>query len=276
MTAPVFSYTNYRVFLHDHFGARKRANPRWSIRAWSRQLGLSGPSMLTMILKGERNPGDALVDQMVKHIGMEPDEAAYFRDLVELSKAEGDERQSVTIMERLARQRPSGEFRELSREAFLAISRWHYYAIREMTRLAHFREDAEWIAKRLQFRVTPGEIKDAIRTLLKLGLLARDADGRLTLAGGHIATTNDVADEAIKRFHEGALENAKESVRKHAPEAREFFGTTFATPRSKLPQAKALIRKFHQEFCHLLEEGGSDAVYQLEIGFYPLAVEEKE
>lgn len=276
MTLCVFSYTNYRLLLSDSFQEKKRIRRSWSVRAWARSLGLAGPSMLTMIMKGARNPGEDLTTALCRQLELDEREETYFRDLVELSRYEGNDRQSVRIMERLAPQRPTGEFHQISREAFLAISRWHYYAIREMVRLPSFKEDPEWISSRLQFRISPAEVKDAIRSLIKVGLLVRRADGALAVAGGHVETTSDIADEGIKRFHEQALDNAKDSLRKHDPTLREFYGTTLAAPRDKVPQAKALIRKFHKDFCRLIEGGQSDAIYQLEIGFYPVAMEGNE
>ena len=53
----------------------------------------------------------------------------------------------------------------------------------------------------------------------------------------------------------------------------EFFGTTFAMPRSNMAKAKKLIRKFNNEFCDLLEASPTDAIYHLEIALYPVATE---
>lgn len=273
MTESVFSYTNYRFFLRDRLTAKKRLRRHWSVRRWSRELGLASPSMLTMILNGSRNPGEDLTERFCKALGLEGKEESYFRDLIELERSSHDPRIAFHVMERLARQRPNGEFRQLSRAAFQAISRWYCYAIREMVSLPSFREDSEWIASRLQFQVTPAEVKDAIHLLLKVGLLVRGADGKLQCGGGHYETQSDIADEGIKRFHEQALDNARRSLRQHDTGLREFHGTTLAISRDKLPEAKSLVRKFHKEFRELLESSRGDSVYHVEVALFPVAME---
>ncbi len=229
--------------------------------------------MLTMMLQGRRHPGHALARRLCDQLGLNQKEAFYFHDLVELQRYRvKDSVRSLQVAERLASQRPSGEFHQLNREVFAAISRWYYYAIREMVKLPSFIEDAAWIARSLQFRVTPSEVRDAIRTLIRIGLLARDSSGVLRSTGGRTETHSEIADEGIRRFHEQALENARLSVRKHDVSLRELRGTTLAIPLSRLPEVRNFFLEMHQNFIQLFETAQGDAVYQLEVAFYPISI----
>lgn len=226
-----------------------------------------------MVLRGNRYPSPRLTTKLCDYLKLDATEEGYFRDLLALAKARGNEKEYRRIQQRIS----SVHYREprtiLTREQFLSVYRWYFFAIREMVKVKSFREDADWIAKKLEYRVTSLEVRDAIRTLLRLKLLSRDEKGALCLSSGDTDTSHDVADEGIKRFHEQVLENARLSIRKHPPILREFYGTTLTISQSQLPQAKQIIRRFHDEFTRLIETNEADSVYQMEICFFPLLIE---
>jgi uncharacterized protein (TIGR02147 family) len=271
----LFEYSDYRVFLKDYFAEKKRTQRGWSLAVWARKLSLKSPSTLLMILQGTRNPGPELTAGLVRYFGFTPKEADFFGTLVQLAKHQGDTGMSVLLMERLSRDAAGGKFTFLDHDTFSAISRWYYYAIRELVQLPGFRENPYWIARNLKFTVSTKEVKEAIQRLLKLGLLTRGPRGKLIPAHGNLNTASDFASEGLKRFHEETLENAKQSLRKIAPSEREIQGSTFAIRRKDLPKAKELIRKFQDEFCSLLERTDGDALYHIELAFYPLFTMEK-
>jgi uncharacterized protein (TIGR02147 family) len=270
MQRSVFHFTDYRAYLRDWYEAKKAATPGWSYGTWTRKLGLRSASGLHMVVNGRRNPGSKMVRALVKQLRLDPSEAQYFGDLVRLQQCGEDVRLSVLLMEDLSRQCERAGHQLLDPLQFAAISGWYFFALRELVRLPGFREDAEWIASRFAFRVLPGEIHSALRILIKLGLLTRDARGQLQLTSEHLNTRSDIADEGQKRFHESALEHARQSLRTVPPEEREITGTSFALSRNGMSKAKDLIRKFQNDLCDLVESPDTDRVYQLEIALYPL------
>lgn len=272
----MLNYVDYRTFLKDRFDAKKRKRRSWSYGVWARELDLASSSTLIMIMNGDRNPGPRLTEALIRNLKLSGTEASYFIDLISLAKAKGDSRMKVLLMERLGSRLPGGKFSVLSHDNFAAISSWHFYAIRELVQLGSFREDPDWICRKLKFKVTPRQARQAIQTLLRLNLLCRNPDGTLGQASGHVDTATDIADEGLKRFHEQMLEHAKTSVRATDPALRQISGTTFPIHMKNLPKVKELIRKFQAQLCAACEEPGGDAVYHLEISFFPLTKPEKE
>jgi len=268
----VFNYTDYRSFLKDAYTVQKQLRPRWSYGSWARQLGLKSSSTLIMIFNGQRNPGPILTKTLAEKLKLNPKETEYFCDLVALHKNRGDIERTVFLMEKLAKRRTGRTFEFLDHQAFSAVSHWHYYAIRELVQLPDFVEDVEKICKSLCFQVSPKQVSEAIATLIHLKLLARDGKRGLRISDTNIDTTSDTADEGIKRFHEQTLENARESLRLFQPSEREIVGTTFPVNRTQMAKAKKLIRKFQEDFADVLEDSSGDAIYHLEIAFFPVAI----
>ena len=272
----IFKYTDYRSFLHAYAHDAKRKNSRWSYGQWAMQLDLRGTASLTMVLNGQRKPGPEITHKLISFFKFKGKEREYFYDLVRLEKVKDDPRLSVLLMEQMSKVHPNQEFRVLDYKTFSAISHWHYYAIREMTRLSDFKENPDWISKKLYFKITPRDVKVAVQTLLELELLKRGDNGKLEVSHGRLDTKNDVADEGIKRFHEQMISHAKEAVRLIPVGEREITASTFTLKVSNIPRAKEMIRKFKQRFCCLLEEEGGNQTYQINIQFFPLTKGGKE
>lgn len=93
---------------------------------------------------------------------------------------------------------------------------------------------------------------------------------KLKIAEGRINTSNDVASEAIKRYHEQMLEHARESVRSADVDERELTASCLVMRVSNLSQAKVMIREFRSKFARTFEEDGGDAVYQIQIQLFPI------
>lgn len=268
---PLANHSDYRVYLRDFYQQKKKASPRWNYAVWARQLKVKSPSTLIMILNGQRHPGPALVQSLIRFLKLSEDEADQFQDLVRLQKAKADPEMTIFLLEKLRKRRPNAGFRLLEPNEFYAISNWYYYAIREMVRLPEFKEDANWISEQLLFHVTPRKARMAIETMLRLNLLGRNESGKLFITSKHLDTSRDIADEGLKRYHEETLLNARESVRRVEVSRREISGGCFAIRTADLPEAKKRIAKFQRELCDLLEMPEPDAVYQLEISLFPLS-----
>lgn len=269
-TPDLFQYTNFRTYLADFVAAKKGTRKGWSYAAWARKLGVKSPATLAMILNGQRNPGPELTNALCRFFAFGEKEKTYFRDLVELEKHQANPALTVLFLEKLSKQHPKSRFRVLGHDEFRAISHWHYYAIREMVLLKDFRPDPEWISKKLNGAITPPKARDTLKSLLDLGLLAVDERGQYALGDVHLDTATDLVDEGLKRFHEQMLAKASQALRQVPVEKREVSGTTFSVSLANVPRAKELIREFRMKLCKLLEQPGGDAVYQLEMAFFPL------
>ncbi|MBI3541777.1 MAG: TIGR02147 family protein [Deltaproteobacteria bacterium] len=269
----VQSFTDYRTFLVAHAQHMKAHKPGWSYGSWARTLGLKNTSSITKILQGTRNPGKQITEQLIHYFRLEHDDADYFRDLIELGKRRHDPRLSVLLMERMSKSHPNGAVRIFDDKSFSVISNWYHLALRELARTGSFLEDADWISKKMRFKVSPREAQQALETLQTLGLLKRDPQGKLVVAENSINTTNDVAGEAIKRYHEQMLDNAKESVRTVGVESRELQAASLVMRKADLPRAKEMIREFRKKFARAFEVEGADDVYQIQVQLFPLTKE---
>ncbi len=263
------TFTDYRAFLIAHVQDCKRRKPDWTFGIFARQLGLKDPSSITKIIQGQREPGDAITGKLIHYFSFSPKDAQYFKDLIRLRKIKDDPRMTVMLLEKMGKDHPNATFRLLDDKSFQVISNWYCIAIREMVKLDQFVADPAWISKMLQFKVTPTEASKAIDLLVNVGLLER-VEGKLLVREGRFHTSNDLSSEAIKRYHESMLDNAKEAIRKFNVDEREFSAASLTMSSSRIGEAKELIREFKSRFAKLLEEDKGDITSQIQIQFFPL------
>ncbi|MBI4042791.1 MAG: TIGR02147 family protein [Deltaproteobacteria bacterium] len=272
----IHNFTDYRSFLLAYADDAKKANPHWTYGIWAKRLGLKDTSSITKIVRGQRHPGPELTDQLIKNLGFDVKRAQYFRDLIHLQKVKKDPRLSLLLLEKMSKNHPQAVSRILDDETFSLISNWYCTAIREMVRLDHFFEDPKWVSRQLHFKVTPTQASRALDLLFKVDLLKRDRNGKLQITDKRFATQNDYASEAIKRYHEAMLDNAKLAIRKIPVERRDFQASVLTMNFDSISEAKELIRQFKDSFCRLLEKEKGDGTFQIQIQFFPLTKESVE
>lgn len=268
------NFSDYRVFLQAHAQDMKKHKTTWSYGLWAKSLGLKTTSSLTKIIQGQREPGPQMTDKIVRYFCFDHKQAQYFKDLIRLQKIKNDPRLSVLLMEKIGKEHPKASLRLMDDKSFLVISNWYYLALRELTRMQGFQEDPEWISKKFLFKVTGREVTHALNVLIEMGLLARDKNNELKIVDGRLDTSNDIASEAIRRYHEQMLEHARAAIRRVSVENREITSTTLMMSSKQMGVAKELIREFKQKFEQLMEDEAGDQVFQIQIQLFPLTLKE--
>ncbi|MBI2981341.1 MAG: TIGR02147 family protein [Deltaproteobacteria bacterium] len=267
----LFNYLNYRHFLKDYYHEqKKKKGSLFSFRSFARQAGLSSPNFLQLVMEGKRNLGPEGVRSFMKALHLNKEATSFFEALVHFNQATKDSERNQWY-EKLARSRRYKEIRQIEKDYFVYYSRWYYAAVRELVLLPEFKEDPEWIARRLSPPVTVREAKVALELLLEIGFLKRDPSGRLAQADRNISTAREVASLAVANFHREMIQKGMESIERTPADRRDISSLTVALSREKFEEAKRRIQEFRRELNVLLSEDNRvDSVYQINFQSYNL------
>jgi uncharacterized protein (TIGR02147 family) len=269
----VYDFSEPRDFLADVLQEKQSTNPRFSLRAWSKQLGLASPAALSLILRGERRLQPDLVAKIADSLKLKREEQNYLQVLTLYSNS-SSETEKQLYSDLLKQLRPDKEFSTLTLDRFRTIADWHHFAIYEMVDLRDFREDSAWIAERLESQITPTMASDAIERLIRLQLLSRSKDGHLRKSNqSQVFTTTDVPSDALKKYHTQMLEKAIQALKSQNVQEREISSNTIAIDKKRLPEAKKVIRRFQNEIAELCESSAAHEVYQLNVQFFRITKE---
>lgn len=263
----------YREILKKHFAERLEENPRYSLRAFSRDLAIS-PSRLSEILNGKQGLSGEWAEKISSRLQMSSREADEFYQKVLASdaRAKGVRQAAISRLEQASGQ----DYLAVQADAFKIIADWYHFALMELTKLKSFRPSSQWIAKKLGISVY--EAKLAGDRLARLGLMEKGR-ARWRLTNKTLTTSNGVPSEAIRKFNRQILEKSREAVSFQPVEERDISSLTLAVRKKDIPVVIEKIRKFRREINSELEQavpdGGADEVYSLAIQFFRLTEKEK-
>jgi uncharacterized protein (TIGR02147 family) len=271
----IFEYDNFRSYLKDSFEALKREDKKYSYRFFARLAGFKAHSFVKLVMEGQSDLSEDSIEKFAKALKLNKEEKFFFGNLVLLNQSKtAPEKQKYA--QEVLRSRTYKKLHPLVESQFTFYSKWYYSPIRELPCLPDFQEDPEWIAKKLNPNITPGEAKKAIEILLTLGLLTRDAQGTLVQSTPHITSTDEVSTSYVVNFHKEFIKRAHDALDLIPLENREVSSVTFGISRETAKKIKEMIKEFRKELVAVASKDGvAETVYQLNLQLFPL-IHEKE
>jgi uncharacterized protein (TIGR02147 family) len=158
--------------------------------------------------------------------------------------------------------------RQLSLDLFRIVSDWYCFAILNLAETENFREDSNWIARRMG--IAPMEAKLALERLERVGLLER-VQGRLRPDPSFVMSPSDLPSDAIRQFHKQILSKAMAALDTHPIDERDVTGMTLAMDPVRFPQIKKDIREFQDRLASKYSTGKKTEVYHLEMAMFRLS-----
>lgn len=260
----------YQRVLRSELEKRCAKNPRYSLRAFARDLDLSA-SHLSGIMSGRYGLSREGAISISRHIGLAAGETEIFVQSVESQHARSRVLRQVASEKLKALRKKSNSTTKLELDHFQMISDWYHFAILELTYLKSFRPTFDWIAKALE--IHPLLAKKAVERLVRLKLLKVDGE-TWRPSDEETETGFETPSAAIKNFHSQVLERAGQALQVQPLEMRDFRTTVFAIRKDRLVEAKKQIEKLHREFCIEVSGDGSigkDDVYCLSTQLFNLS-----
>lgn len=265
----VFRYHDYRVFLADYYEAKK---PRgFSYRAFSIAAGLGAPNYLKLVITGKRNLGPETAELFARTCGLGREGSSYFCELVAFNQAEDADGRNLHY-QRLTAYRRYRRAHKLELADAAYHSTWYLPAIRELVCSPHFRDDPVWIASTMMPPIKPVEAERALETLLQLGLLQRNAEGRLAHRARVVSTGAQTAGLHIKNYHREMMERAATAMDSVPAAERDITSLTMCLGPEAFTRLKQRLQDLRRELIELSEtEMNPTQVLQLNLQLFPLS-----
>lgn len=237
-------------FLVQELSRRSKINPAYSLRSFARSMGMNSGALSAIINK--KRP-------------LTVPTARKIIDALELdSKTRSRFLQSLISDGLMA----DGEtYYSLSENIFRAVQNWEYFAVLSALEVKNVDSSIKGIANRL--KISQANVMDILETLKRLDLIKVEA-GILKPTHKNLSTTHDIPSTALKHAHRQHLQKAIDALDAQKVDERDFTGITMAISRKKLPLAKKMISQFRRDLCAMLEHGGQDEVYRLNVQLFSL------
>ena len=255
----IYNYVDYRAFLLDSLTFIQSKNSKYSATAFVRQVGFGENSRgyFNLIMNGKRNLSSSTILGFAKTLKLSDKETFHFENLVHYNQAMTEKEKSL-YFDRISKSikgKDSPAF-ELLRSQYNYFSNWYLVAIRELVALNNFKEDFEYVSKKLRNKISKKEMQDAISDLIMLGLLKRTTDGKLQQSEEFVTfTDNSLNYTVVNALHSQFLEKAKDSLSEDPYEDRSASCVVIATEKENFNKIREEIKAFRE---HILNKYGAN------------------
>ncbi len=251
MTELLNDYQNKKLQyeLTESFSARKSHNAAFSLRAFSKKIGVSSGA-LSEILHNKRRVTKETAKKILLALNYSLVQAENF---LEEKKALGRKSERT--------------FQDLSFDQYQVLASWHYLALLNLLELPEEKHSASHLAKRLN--LTPKKIEELLERLLRLEMIEK-INSRYLRTFVRYQTSEDIAHSAIKKYHYDTLELSENALRKIPVELRDFSSILLKINPKNIEKLKKMIREFQDEVCDLIENDDPQEIYHMNVHLYPV------
>lgn len=247
----VLEHGNYRQYLKSVLSERTEKNPRYSLRSFSRQIGLA-PNSVSEILSGKKNLSADKSISVAQSLGLKDLESEYFHMLVQFENSKNPEFKS-----RLSRQlkiiNPQRDILDLTSEIFQLLSDWQHFAVLVLSEIPNFDFTVENIATKI--KITKSEAQDIVERLYQLELIIKDPQSeKVNRTHKDLQFKTTKTNAALRKYNKKILEQAVESLENQPPADKVFATEIVAIPKSLLPKINQLTDEYLDKVLSLIKQ----------------------
>lgn len=235
----------FRLYLSEQLAARIKKNPRYSLRAFAKQLD-QHPATLSRLLSGKRGFTLKTIVRIANRLQLCEEDIAAFE------KAHYQE-----------------EFAAIDADVFMAVADWFHYALLEATFIKDFQLNPQNAAT--LFNLPIEVASSAIERLVRLKLL-QQVEGRYIKAAKFTTNSSTViTSRAHKQLQRQLMDKARSAIDDIAQQEKDITSLTLALNADRLPEARELIKEFRRSFAQLLSGQSATRVYNLTVQLFPVS-----
>lgn len=270
----IYDYQDYRRFLKDVLQEIKKERHHLSQRAILQKMGVSSSGFIANVIAGRSNLTVAHVQKLSKVLKLTGPETSYFELLLHFNHARTIE-EKTEFYERLTGFQKA-KLKVLSAEQLTLFSRWYYAVIRECAYFFDVR-DYQKLGRYIVPHLTPLEAQEGVESLLQMGFLRQEADGRIVQSDPMISSGDEVRSFDIIQFQAATLDRAKQALLEAAPEDRDISVLTVTASQVCIDKIKEEVRQFRKKLLRIVQDDPDpDRVMQCSINIFPVTGKAKD
>ena len=264
---------DYRDYLKEYYDRRKSEMPLYSYRMMGDKLGLDSSYLYRVLQKKQHLPAHAL--PAAKDIlALSGRQAEYF-DLLYSAAATKDKGKREEIMAK-ARSLRDVHLHSLQQAELKLLENWWIPAVRAYLELNGGVVNLKQIAKDICPPISEDQAKEAIDTLLEVGLIKKMASGKLALTDAHLTVGGPEKAKAVRHFQKEILQLASDSLDNIDVTQRNVSTLTLSVDQSCFDDLGEMLKEFRRLVQKRVDGAKNpDRVMQLSMAFFPVAHKNK-
>lgn len=263
----LYETEDYRAWLKLRYEERKRSNAHFSYRFMAQRLDMD-PGHLVKVLQGRLHLSENRLGAIAKLFELDARAERYFLALVRFGKAVRKEEVEARWEE--LQSLKEVQAKELAQDQYEFYASWIPTALRGLLSLNEADQSVAGLAQRLDPQPTEAEVVRALELLERLGLVSRNAEGRIQITDKHIRTGDLWKEKTVRAFQAETLRLAEHSLERIPARRRDITTLTLTLAEKDLAFLRERAAEFRRDLIRLAEESDpADSVYQVNIQIFP-------
>lgn len=258
----IYDFKSPIDYLKNEFEQRVRKNPRYSLRAFAKMLGLHAAE-LSELFHGKRHLSLKSASKIKFALGLNNEETKYFFTIIE------NEKQKKLGIDLDFIESKNLNSAEISNEDFAKICEWYHFAILSLTETRGFQWSARTISQRLGITIAQANL--AMTDLQRAGLVDLMTKNKSQI----VKTTHNIPSQSIRHYHRQMLEKAIDALDSQPVHLRDFQSIGIAVDTKKIHQMKTELNHFTDRLIEKYHQSNTEQVYQLQLAFFQLTKDSK-
>lgn len=243
-----------------------RANPKFSLRAFARKLGLS-PGGLTQVLSRKKRLSLSRAHEISKKLGLDSERADLFLDLVQIDSTSNLELKAELIKRINLKYGQKEAVYDLTVDQFKLISDWFGLAILEYLSIGRIQTSTSQISR--YFNLSTNVVDLTLERLERLELIERSPEGLWKRVTDRLMVHAAQPNQAVRSYYSSVLEKVNESIQSQAPQEKVIGTEVFNFDPADLKKAQKITEEYFQQMLALSHKAKpSSHVYQLFVDFF--------
>lgn len=245
--------------IAEVFKIKKSKNKAYSLRAFSRDLGVAA-SYLLALMNDKRCISIRLAKEISNRLFTSPADVKLFLQTVKTDIA------SSTKAKKNAPQLPP--FHSILDTELECVKNWEHMAIFTLIETSDFVPKIDWIAARLG--LPEKTVVECLKRLEQTGLV-RVAEGRIQNVHKQLTSTSGIPAEALRFALKQQILHAANAFEDIPTQLRDVSSFCFAFDKKRIAEAREVIRIFRRRFAKRFSTGSTNEVYCLGLQFMPIS-----
>jgi uncharacterized protein (TIGR02147 family) len=272
-------YMDFRKYLQDFYDYKKAATANhyrpYNYQAFSAAADIKSPNYLKMIIDGQRNLSEDMIQKFAKALALNKAQGLEFKWLVLLNQA-SDPAERNLYLKKLTEQRFEMQLKsgQIDRKTWEKIPNWVTWVVYALVDQAGVPFDGSKLKEILRGRASEDQIQHAIESLISSGELQRRENGELVKARSMMESAEDVPVALVRKLQMQLMYLGLESLYQDEPTEREFGTLTLSLTRQEFEEIKFKLRQMRKSIhkdnaiARMKEKG--ERVYQLNLQLFPV------
>jgi len=268
----VFEYIDFKKYLQEYYAWKKSQDPAFSHSYICHRLGqANSKSYFNNVLKGRATISATFVDRFIELLELKPDEAKYFRALVNYNQTASPNEKEF-FFDQLVRLN-STPHAIVEKNAYEYYKEWHHTALRALLDIMDFKDDYKALASTLYPAITVKQARDSIDILKRTGMIERNSAGFWKPTNKVVVSGNFIKDALVKQFQIKCLEHGKSVLASEKDLGQRTITLTLSLSDEAIARITQRMDQFKSEIRSIVhkDEKPATRIFHLNVNLFPMS-----